>query len=229
MAGNPAAAGLPIYLAWSGGKDCSLALRRLHDEARYRVTHLLTTFTDEYDRSSMHGVRRELLREQARSIGLPMVEIGIPAPCPMEEYSRIMGAAMRSAADAGISGVAYGDLFLEDVRAYREQRLVEVDLEGVFPLWKAETQSLSRLFIDLGFRARVVCVDTEQLDGSFIGRCYDHSFLDELPEGVDPCGENGEFHTFVTDGPVFSHSVAVELGHVEDRGRFVYQELLPGR
>lgn len=219
--------GLPIYLAWSGGKDCSLALHALRADPRYRVTHLLTTFTDEYDRASMHGVRRELLWAQAAAAGLPMIEVGIPAPCRMEEYSRIMGGAMREAVEAGIAGVAYGDLFLEDVRSYREERLSEVGLEGIFPLWGADTRALAHRFIALGFRARIVCIDTEQLDKSFIGRAIDHTLLDALPDGIDPCGENGEFHSFVWDAPYFESPVAHTLGHVEERERFVFQELHP--
>ena len=227
--GGADSGGLPIYLAWSGGKDCSLALHALRADPRYRVTHLLTTFTDAYDRASMHGVRRELLRAQAAAAGLPLVEVGIPAPCPMEEYSRIMGDAMRKAVEAGIAGVAYGDLFLEDVRAYREERLAEVELDGIFPLWGSDTQALAHRFIELGFRAHIVCVDTEQLDKSFIGRPFDRTMLAELPDGVDPCGENGEFHTFVGDAPFFERPVTHTLGHVEERERFVFQELLPGR
>ncbi len=228
-AGAPDSRALPIYLAWSGGKDCSLALHALRADPRYRITHLLTTFADEYDRASMHGVRRELLRAQAAAAGLPLVEVGIPAPCPMGEYSRILGDAMRKAVEAGVAAVAYGDLFLEDVRAYREERLAEVALDGVFPLWGSDTRTLAHRFIDLGFRARIVCVDTEQLDRSFIGRTIDRTLLAELPAGVDPCGENGEFHTFVWDAPFFERPVAHTVGHIEQRERFVFQELHPGR
>lgn len=219
-----------VCLAWSGGKDSSLALHRLQAGwlgANCRVTHLLTTVTEPYQRVSMHGVRRSLLQAQARSAGLELIEVMIPAPCPMEAYDRLMGAAMVQARAAGVRRIAFGDLFLADIRAYRENRLEQAGMEAVFPLWGEDTRQLAEAFIARGFKANLVCVDTEQLDPSFVGRPFDAALLSDLPPGVDPCGERGEFHTFVWDGPIFFAPIRHCLGPVEDRGRFHYCELLP--
>lgn len=218
--------GEPALIAWSGGKDCTLALREAHASPDLRVTGLLTTVTDEYDRISMHGVRRSLLHRQARALGLPLLEVPIPPDCPNTVYEERMAAAVAAAVDErGIGTIVYGDLFLADIREYRERQLAPLGVRPFFPLWGQDTHALARRFIDDGFRAIVCVVDPRQLDAEFVGRDYDHRFLDELPEGVDPCGENGEFHTFVHDGPLFDRAVSVERGEVVERGGFRFCDL----
>lgn len=229
-------AGAPVWPAWSGGKDSVLALHALRGcdvgrgpEAPRPVAALLTTVTEGYDRISMHGVRRELLHAQAAATGLPLVEVFIPPQCVNAVYEARMGETMARARAAGIEEVAFGDLFLEDVRGYRERQLAVAGMRALFPLWALDTAALARRFVALGFRAWVVCVDTQRLDASFVGRAYDDSFLADLPPGVDSCGERGEFHTFVWDGPVFARPVACRPDHVELRdGRFAFCELLDG-
>lgn len=219
----------PVIVAWSGGKDCTLALRELQEDGRHTVAALLTTVTSEYDRISMHGVRRELLRAQAVALGLPVREVEISPGADNGEYERAMDDALSSirAGTPGIGGVVFGDLFLEDIRAYRESMLARAELRGIFPLWGRDTRKLAGEFTALSFRAVVVCVDSTMLDSSFAGREYDAAFIRDLPAGVDPCGENGEFHTFVYDGPLFAHPVAHERGEVVVRDeRFVYADLM---
>jgi len=221
----------PILLSWSGGKDSALALAALREDPAVGVVALLTTLTRGLHRVAVHGVRAELLRAQAASIGLPLVEVEIPPHCRDEEYD----AALRTALD-GIRGrhpalrrVAFGDLLLEDIRAYREERLAAAGMEAVFPIWGTDTSALARSFVDRGFRARLVCVDTSQLDGGFAGEPLDHHLIRRLPESVDPCGENGEFHTFVWDGPIFRRPVKHRVGErTLDGERFVRCDLLPG-
>lgn len=221
----------PVYLSWSGGKDSSLALHRLQNSSEFNVTHLLTTVSAEYQRTSMHGVRKALLHAQAESIGLELVEVELPTECSMEDYGRIMAQAMQDAKARGVHQVVFGDIFLADVRKYREERLAEVGMGGVFPLWGERTRDLAEEFIDVGFKARISTVEVKAgLDASFLGRHYDRSLLDALPDGVDPCGERGEFHTFAFDGPIFQHPIRHRLGHVEDRGDdapYLYQDFLP--
>ena len=175
----------------------------------------------------MHGVRRSLLREQAASIGLPLTEVTIPPRASNEIYERAMGEAFTRLGDRGIRRVAFGDLFLEDVRDYRLRQLGALGLECAFPLWGRPTAALARTFVDDGFRARIVCLDPAALDPSFAGRTFDDAFLADLPEGVDPCGENGEFHTFVFDGPIFRRPLAVSVGEVVERDGFWFCDLLP--
>lgn len=217
----------PVCLAWSGGKDCALALDALRESAAYRVTHLLTTLSEEYGRVTMHGIHRDILHEQAACLGLPVVEVAIPSPCPMEEYGKRMGAAMERMKAVGMTRMVYGDLYLQDIRAYREEKLAEIGMTGLFPIWGRDREALAKDFIEAGFQAHIACVDTEQLDPGFVGRPFDFEFLQDLPAEVDPCGENGEFHTFVWDGPVFHRPVPHRIGHVEDRGRFHFCEFLP--
>jgi uncharacterized protein (TIGR00290 family) len=212
-------------LAWSGGKDSALALWEL-GQAGVTPAALMTTVTEDYGRISMHGVRRALLRRQAAAAGLPLVEVGIPAGCTNEVYERRMAAAFASAELAPVEEVAFGDLFLEDIRAYRESRLAAAGRRARFPLWGSDTPALARRFLAAGFRAVVVCVDPRALDPSFAGRDYDEALLADLPAGVDPCGENGEFHTFVTAGPVFAAPVACRLGEVVERDGFVFADPL---
>ncbi len=213
-------------LAWSGGKDCALALYELTRGGDAEIAALLTTVTEGYDRISMHGVRRTLLAAQAAALGYPLEEVPIPPQCSNEVYEQRMGQALEKYRRAGVLDAAFGDLFLADVRAYREERLGRIGMRPVFPLWGRDTGELTRQFIRLGFRAIVVCVDTQALDQAAAGREYDESFLDDLPPGVDPCGENGEFHTFVYDGPLFRNPIQVERGeNVLREQRFYYCDL----
>lgn len=216
-------------LSWSGGKDSALCLYELRQSGAWEVAGLLTTITEDYGRVSMHGVREALLAQQADALGLPLVVVTIPADCSNEVYERRMREVLEEKAAAGVSSVAFGDIFLEDLRRYREGRLQEVSLKAVFPLWGRDTRELARSFIGLGFKAVVTCVDLNALDGRFAGRDFDESFLRDLPQGVDPCGENGEFHSFVWDGPVFARPVRIQRGEVVVReGRFWFCDLLPG-
>ena len=218
----------PLLLSWSGGKDCALALYQLLQDG-FSVASLLTTVTEDYDRISMHGVRRSLLLKQAEALQLPLREVEIPPNASNEIYEARMGEAFREIARKGTRQVVFGDVFLEDIRAYRENLVAPYDLEAVFPLWQRDTTELARWFIESGFRARIVCVDTEQLSASFAGRDYDDELLSDLPSEADPCGENGEFHTFVYDGPTFKERIAHQTGEVVLRDdRFAFCDLLPG-
>jgi uncharacterized protein (TIGR00290 family) len=212
---------------WSGGKDSALAL---HEAAGgLDVVALLTTVTEEYDRVSMHGVRMELLERQAAALGLPLEKVAIPPCCPNGEYEARMRAALARHRAAGVTTVLCGDIFLEDVRRYREERLFAGSgLRGAYPLWGRDTRDLARTFLGLGFRAVLCCVDTSVLLLECAGRPYDEALLADLPPGADPCGENGEFHTFVSDGPGFSRPVDLTPGErVLRDGRFGYCDLLP--
>jgi len=214
-----------VALSWSGGKDSALALRALR-EARAEPVALFTTFTADYDRISMHGVRRELARAQAEIAGVPLVEIDIPASCPDALYEERMAEALELPPLADVSSFAFADLFLEDIRAYREERLIGTGRQAIFPLWGRDTTALAHEFIAAGFEALLVCVDPAQLDPSFVGRPYDEVLLADLPPTVDLCGENGEFHTFVHAGPIFERPVQIELGESVARDGFVFQDLL---
>ncbi len=213
-------------LSWSGGKDSALTLWTLRRQGVEPVA-LITTVTDAYERISMHGVRRELLAQQADAVGVPLLEVRIPPGCVNEVYEARMAEAFASPPLSDVEAVAFGDLFLEDVRAYREQRLAATGRRGLFPLWGRDTGVLAREFIAAGFRAFIVSLDPRALDASFAGRAYDEQLLADLPAGVDPCGENGEFHTFVHAGPIFPEPIACETGEVVERGGFVFCDLLP--
>ncbi|HTG36401.1 MAG TPA: diphthine--ammonia ligase [Thermoanaerobaculia bacterium] len=217
-----------ILLSWSGGKDSAFALHTLRSSPDFEPAGLLTTITEDYDRISVHGVRRELLERQAESIGLPLHKVLIPKDCPNEIYEDRLTAALSAIKDQGIHHVAFGDLYLEDIRAYREKQMAALGLEPVFPLWGRDTTELAHEIIHLGFRAVLVCVDTDILDPVFAGRSFDEDLLRDLPPDVDLCGENGEFHTFVHAGPVFREPVAIKLGRVEGRGRFWFRDLEAG-
>jgi uncharacterized protein (TIGR00290 family) len=219
---------MSVVLSWSGGKDSSLALWTLRAEGTEPVA-LLTTINEDYDRISIHGVRRELLHAQAAAVGLPLVEVGIPTECPNELYEERMNAALAAPPLADADTFAFADLFLTDIRAYREARLTPSGRRAIFPVWGRDTAELAREFITAGFGATLVTVDTEQLDASFVGRRMSAALLEELPAGVDPCGENGEFHTFVDSGPIFAAPIPVALGELRDEGRFVYRDLLPAQ
>ncbi len=218
----------PVILSWSGGKDSSLTLAKLRDDPAVEVVGLLTSVTAGYDRISIHGVRRALVEAQVRSLALPLHEITLEPSSSNEAYeaaaARTLAALRHDRPD--VRRIAYGDLFLEDVRRYREDQLARLDFEPLFPLWGEPTDRLARAFVDRGFEARLVCVDTTQLDARFAGRAYDHTLLAELPATVDPCGERGEFHTFVSNGPIFRNAIAYGVGDVVLReGRFAYCEL----
>ena len=218
-------------LAWSGGKDSSLTLQALLNSPEFEPVGLLTTVTSDYDRISMHGVRTSLLRTQAKSLGLPLIEARIPAKGDNESYERAMATALDEirVGFPRVRHIAFGDLFLEDVRAYREKQLRDTGFTPLFPLWGLNTRALAERFIADGFKAVAVCVDTQQIDNSFAGRSYDRQFVRDLIAPADPCGENGEFHTLVTDGPIFTEPVAYSIGErVLRDARFFYCDLLPG-
>ncbi len=216
-----------IVLGWSGGKDSSLALREILAEGRYEVAALLTTCTEGFRRVSMHGVRCSLLKRQAEALGLPCRKVFIPQHCSNEDYERLMREACLEFKGAGIIKVAFGDLFLAEIRAYRDRMLAQVGMTALYPVWGLNTPQLAREFIRDGFRATLVCVDSQKLDASFAGHPFDAALLASLPAHVDPCGENGEFHTFVHDGPIFRQPVACQPGAVVQRGQFYFADLLP--
>ena len=203
-----------------------MALHAVLQDPDMQITALLTTVTETYDRISMHGVRRELLVQQARSIGLPLHEVRIPPQCVNPVYEARMEDALRIHYDAGVRTVAFGDIFLEDLRVYREKNLARIGMTGLFPIWKRETRELIRHFHSAGFRAITACVDPKVLDRSFAGRELDEQFFRDLPANVDPCGENGEFHTFVFDSPIFRKPVPVRPGEIVERDSFIYCDLL---
>ena len=214
-------------MSWSSGKDSALALQRARDELRIDVVGLLTTVNAAADRVAMHAVRRVLLEAQAARLGLPLQVVEIPSPCPNDVYEARMAAAMSAAVASGVGRVVFGDIFLEDVRAYREAALRGSGVTPTFPLWSWPTRELARHIIDVGIRAVVTCVDSRQMSPGLVGRAYDAQFLEELPEEVDPCGERGEFHTFVWDGPGFSAPIDVKVGELVERDGFVFCDVLP--
>ena len=216
-----------VLMSWSGGKDSCLALHEIKKERKFCVAMLLTTITRDYDRISMHGVRRVLLEQQAASLGLPLHPILISKEASNEEYEAKMVEVFAKYRREGIDTVIFGDLFLEDIRAYREQFLARNKMRGLFPVWKRDTAAFIREFLELGFKAVVTCVDSKVLDQSFAGRLIDESFLSSLPDHVDPCGENGEFHTFVFDGPGFSAPVKFSFGETVLRESFWFSDLVP--
>ncbi len=214
-------------MSWSSGKDSALALQRARDELRIDVVGLLTTVNAAADRVAMHAVRRVLLEAQAARLGLPLQVVEIPSPCPNDVYEARMAAAMSAAVASGVGRVVFGDIFLEDVRAYREAALRGSGVTPTFPLWSWPTRELARHIIDVGIRAVVTCVDSRQMSPGLVGRAYDAQFLEELPEEVDPCGERGEFHTFVWDGPGFSAPIDVKVGELVECDGFVFCDVLP--
>jgi len=216
-----------VLFCWSGGKDSAMALHALQSAHGHRVTALLTTVTEEYDRISMHGVRRVLLERQAESIGLPLHAVLIPPQCINDIYEARMKEALSEYLARGVQRVAFGDIFLEDLRVYRERNLAQLGMEALFPIWKRDTRELARNFLRQRFQAIAVCVDPRFLDPSFVGRVLDESFFADLPTGADPCGENGEFHTFVFDGPIFRTPVRFATGEKVLRDGFWFCDLLP--
>jgi len=217
-----------VLFTWSGGKDSVLALYELQITDDYEVAALLTTLTQDYNRISMHGVRSILLERQANSLGVPIEKVYISKNSSNEEYEASMREVLQKYLTFGVSSVVFGDIFLEDLRKYREDNLSKIGMKAVFPIWKRDTTELAHEFIDLGFKAVITCVDSNVLDKIFIGRLFDEQFLSELPANVDPCGENGEFHSFVYDGPIFQKKVSYVKGEVVLRdSRFWYCDLIP--
>jgi uncharacterized protein (TIGR00290 family) len=216
----------PVVFSWSGGKDSAMALHCLLHDPQYEVVSLLTTVTEGYERISMHGVRRELLHRQAESIGLPLAEVFIPPQCVNPIYEARMAEAVLRFRGRGVMHFGFGDIFLRDLRAYRETKLLHANMSALFPLWEVDTRELAARFVRDGFRAFTACIDPRRLDKSFAGRELDEKFFHDLPTGVDPCGENGEFHTFVFAGPIFRLPIPVRTGEVVERDKFVFCDLL---
>lgn len=218
---------LRTLLSWSSGKDSAWALRTLRHDRRYEVVGLLTTINRAADRVAMHAVRTDLLRIQARSADLPLWELPIPSPCSNEEYEAVMRTTIIRAEAEAIDCFAFGDLFLQDVRAYREQQLASTNVTPLFPLWGRDTRELAREMIAGGLRARITCVDPRLVPASLAGREFDAALLDDLPPSADPCGERGEFHTFAFEGPMFASPIAVVSGEIVERDGFVFADLIP--
>ena len=216
------------WMSWSSGKDSAYALHMARLAGELEITALLTTVTETFARVSMHGVREELLRAQARATGLPLIEVRIPSPCPNEVYEERMSAVLGGATQGGVETVVFGDLYLADIRAYREDRLASVGMRAAFPLWKKDTRALAREMIASGMRAVLTCIDPRKVPRELAGREFDESLLDDLPDDVDPCGENGEFHTFAYAGPALRQPIAVRVGDIVDRDGFVFADVLPG-
>lgn len=217
-----------VLFSWSGGKDSAIALYEIQKNKNCDIVSLLTTVTEGYDRISMHGIRRVLLERQEKSLGLPIHKMLISKKSSNEEYESRMKEMLKRYLKDGVSAVAFGDIFLEELKKYREDNLVKVKMKAIFPIWKRDTSELARTFIDLGFKAIITCVDSNHLDKEFVGRDFDQQFLSELPANIDPCGENGEFHSFVYDGPIFQQRILHTTGEVVLReNRFYFCDLLP--
>ncbi|MGB3128520.1 MAG: diphthine--ammonia ligase [Dehalococcoidia bacterium] len=217
-----------ILFTWSGGKDSAMALYELEMTEGYGIAALLTTITEDFDRISMHGVRTALLEQQAESLRLPLEKVYITSNASNEEYEAKMRDKLTHYQGQGVSSVVFGDVFLENVREYRESNLAKIGMKGIFPLWERNTVELAHTFIDLGFKAVVTCVDSNVLDRKFVGRVFDERFISELPDHIDTCGENGEFHSFVYDGPIFRERIPYLKGKTVLRdSRFYYCDLIP--
>ena len=214
-------------VSWSSGKDSTWTLHLLKQDPDIELAALLTTFNGEADRVAMHSVRRELVEAQAQRIGLPLWTVDLPWPCSNAVYEDLMLGMCRRAIEDGITAVAFGDLFLEDIRAYRERQMDRAGLRPLFPVWQIPTGELAVELIASGVKAKVTCIDLAKLDASYAGREYDRDFLNRLPAGIDPCGENGEFHTFVYDAPVFSIAIPVQMGEKLERDGFAFADVLP--
>jgi uncharacterized protein (TIGR00290 family) len=215
-------------IAWSSGKDGAWALHRVRTEGTFEVAGALTTISEGVDRVTMHGVRKELLRAQLEAAHLTAMIVRVPSPCPNDLYEARMSAAMQEAKDAGITHVLFGDLFLEDIRSYREAQLSKVGMKAAFPLWRLPTATLAREMVAEGLRAQLVSVDLARLPADFAGRAFDYDLLAALPPGVDPCGENGEFHTFACAGPMFERKIPFCVGETVQRDGFAYADLAAG-
>lgn len=217
-----------IVFAWSGGKDSAFALYELMKSGEYEIVSLLTTITENYDRISMHGVRREMLEAQTRALDLPLEKVFIPVCASIEEYESRMRVTLEKFSALGVSRVAFGDIYLEDLRKDREEKLSQIGMKGIFPIWKRDTSELAHEFIAKGFKTIITCVDTSSLDKKFTGRYFDQRFIEDLPSNVDPCGENGEFHSFVYQSPMFKEEIPFEKGETVLRdGGFCFCDLIP--
>ena len=217
-----------IILSWSGGKDCALACSLIQNRDDYEIVALLTTVTEAYDRVSMHGVRRILIEQQAETLGFPLETVYIPKESTIEDYEQRMGEVLFGYKEHNVTSVAFGDVFLDDVRRYREENLARAGMEAVFPLWSKDTAVLTGDFVGMGFEAIITCVDSRVLDPSFLGKRLDRDILSRLPSGVDTGGENGEFHSFVFNGPIFKEKINVTVGKIVLRDSFYFCDLLPG-
>jgi uncharacterized protein (TIGR00290 family) len=216
------------WLAWSSGKDSAWALHAVRQTGEVDVVELLTTINCDYARVAMHAVRENLVEMQAAAAGLPLVKVLIPAQCKNLDYEQAMSSAMERARAEGVFHIVFGDLFLEDIRAYREKHLAACGMKAVFPLWRKDTRLLAKEMLESGLSAYITCVDPTKLDRAFAGRRFDAELLGELPREVDPCGENGEFHTFACAGPMFRRSLSIDAGEIVERDGFVFADLLPG-
>lgn len=216
-----------VLLSWSSGKDSAWALHVMRQRGNFEITALLTTINHAHNRVAMHAVREALLDAQSAAVGLPLVKIGIPSPCPNETYERAMAEAMARARAEGVTHMIFGDLFLEDIRKYREENLAKCGIAPVFPLWGLDTHLLAQEMLAGGLCAYLTCVDPKKLDASFAGRSFDKKLLADFPLGIDPCGENGEFHTFACAGPMFTSPIPVDPGEIVHRDGFVFADLLP--
>eukprot|EP00210_Caulerpa_lentillifera_P006089 g5817.t1 len=217
---------MKTLVSWSSGKDSAWVLHLLRKRTDVKIAGLFTTVNEEFQRVAMHAVRLALLQSQAAAVGLPLKIIYIPFPCTNEDYERQMGKFIEEIKAEEVEAVAFGDLFLRDVRQYREDKMKGTGIQTLFPNWGLDTTELAREMVKSGVKARITCVNPKQLDGSFAGREFDESFLDDLPKEVDPCGENGEFHTFVFDGPQFRHPLSIKLGEIVERDGFVFADLI---
>ena len=215
------------WLSWSSGKDSAWSLHVMRQRGDVEIAALLTTVNQKYQRVAMHAVRESVLDAQAAAAGLPLVKVPIPSPCPHEMYERAMADAMARAKVDGITHIVFGDLFLEDIRKYREENLAKCDMTPIFPLWLKDTRGLANEMIESGLRAYLTCVDPKKLDARFAGRAFDKELLADLPAHVDPCGENGEFHTCVVEGPMFASAIDVSVGEIVERDGFVFADLVP--
>lgn len=216
-----------VLFSWSGGKDSALALYEIQKKEGYEIATLLTTVSLDYKRTSMHGVRRSLLLEQKEALGLPLKEVRISKTQSHEEYESKMEGVLKELLKEGVRTVVFGDIFLEDVKKYREEKLSKIGMKAIFPIWKKDTQILARTFIDSGFKAVITCIDSKVLEKKFAGRIYDDEFIADLPPDVDVCGENGEFHSFAYDGPIFRNKIAFKKGEIVLRDkRFWYCDLM---
>ena len=215
-------------MGWSSGKDSAWALHVLRQRTDIDVVGLFTTVNQNHQRVAMHAVRLELLQRQAEAVGLPLYTLDIPHPCSNKKYESVMNNFVEESVARGIDCMAFGDLFLEDVRQYRENQFKDTGITPIFPLWKKPTDLLAEEMLSNGLRAFTTCIDPRKMPPSFVGRQFDRSFLDDLPESVDPCGENGEFHTFAVDGPMFHQPVAIHVGEIVEREGFVFADLIPG-
>jgi len=215
------------WVSWSSGKDSAWALHTIRQQGELELTGLLTTVNVTHGRVAMHAVREELVRRQALALGLPLINVPLPWPCPNSFYEEAMATAVAQARREGVSHMVFGDLFLQDIRKYREEKLDGTGITPVFPLWGLDTAKLARGMIQSGLKARLTCVDPQKLDGSYAGRLFDQTLLADLPPTVDPCGENGEFHTFCFDGPMFHAGIPAAAGEVVERDGFVFADVLP--